>query len=155
VTKRPVTPDGVELLWLFARECSEGETELLRALREANAHVKELKVQADDREKCARAHRQLELALKHIKHNCLAMDANNLRDFIDQALKGDFEVRSAPLTPKETALKDLLQKLLNKVNRVTCEHRHQDGDYYPPSIVVLDELSNRQIEVEEALAALR
>ena len=40
---------------------------------------------------------------------------------------------------------DILQSLINKVNRLTSNHRHGRG----VSKKDLDELSNRQLEVEE------
>lgn len=43
--------------------------------------------------------------------------------------------------------KKLLQRLLNKVNRVTSAHRHEQQI----SSRDLDALSNRQIEVEEVI----
>jgi hypothetical protein len=44
-----------------------------------------------------------------------------------------------------------LRRLLNKVNVVTAYHRHGSG----PTEGQLDELSNRQIEVEEELREVR
>ena len=42
-----------------------------------------------------------------------------------------------------------LERLLNKVNRITSAHRHRK----PISNTDLDALSNRQIEVEQAISS--
>lgn len=52
-----------------------------------------------------------------------------------------------PLQAEIERLNRLLQKLLNKVNRVTSSYRHS-GTVNPDSVA---ELSNRQLEIEEAL----
>lgn len=82
-----------------------------------------------------------------------------------ERLRRTLKVDGVPLTTSETAsiiqtleaydkdrnrlayARNLLRRLLNKVNLVTAPHRH--GQEIPKNY--LDQLANRQIEVEEGL----
>lgn len=81
----------------------------------------------------------------------LKINIEELQDLYDTARadQGALAHEKKRLTADLAAMKEQLERLLNRVNAVTAFHRH--GNSIPKQ--KLDDLANRQIEVEQVIAA--